>query len=78
MDNVSHYKSKKMRDFIDNREEIKPLFLPRYAPELNKVENINRKVKRDINTNIRYKNKKELKSATKKYLKKLSLDISET
>ena len=73
MDNASQHKSKETEEFIKRRREIKPLFLPKYAPQLNEVEKINRKIKREINTNSSYKNKKELTDVTRAYLRRLSI-----
>jgi transposase len=68
MDNASHHKSKPVMEFLEKTTEITPFFLPRYAPELNEVENINRRLKADINTNYSYKNLKELRKTTINYL----------
>ena len=73
IDNASQHKSKRTMEFIERMKEIQPFFLPKYAPELNGVESINRKIKRDINTNTSYKDKKELEDTTRKYLRKLSI-----
>jgi len=77
MDNASQHRSEKTRRFIERRREMKPFFLPRYAPELNEVEGINRKIKRDINTNTGYKDKNELEDTTRRYLRRLSIQYKE-
>jgi len=71
MDNASFHLSRTTRRFLEAHPEIKPFYLPTYAPELNEVDSrINRTLKRDICANHTHTTTQQLAEATRQYLRK--------
>jgi transposase len=70
MDNATFHKARATTLFLKaHKAEIKPFYLPRYAPKLNEVDGrINKQLKKDISTNHTYKNLEALEKAVRQYL----------
>jgi transposase len=69
MDNASFHLSRATRRFLEAHPEIKPFYLPRYAPKLNEVDGrINRQLKKDVSTNHTHNNLEDLENAAREYL----------
>jgi len=74
MDNTPVHRSRRFKNFIKkNRDRLKVYPLPEYSPNLNKVEKINRNIKRDVCSNRYHDNVKELKSCIRRYLKEYKI-----
>jgi transposase len=70
MDNASFHLSRATSLFLQTHPEIKPFYLPRYAPKLNEVDSrINRALKRDICTNHTHRTIQQLTEATRQHLR---------
>jgi transposase len=70
MDNASFHLSRTTRRFLEAHPEIKPFYLPVYAPELNEVDSrINRALKRDTCANHTHRTIQQLTEATRLYLR---------
>jgi hypothetical protein len=72
LDNSPIHRSAESRKFlVHHRSFLKVFKLPKYSPNLNVVERINRRLKRDVCANTFFDNLKELERATRKYLRDL-------
>jgi len=69
MDNASFHLSRTTSLFLQAHPEIKPFYLPTYAPKLNEVDSrINKQLKKDVSTNHTHNNLNDLKKAARQYL----------
>jgi transposase len=69
MDNASFHLSRTTSLFLQAHPEIKPFYLPTYAPKLNEVDSrINKQLKKNVSTNHTHNNLNDLKKAARQYL----------
>lgn len=70
MDNSPVHRSAESRKFLERNSSFLRVFnLPSYSPNLNEVERVNRRLKRDVCANVYYENLKELRKTVREYLK---------
>ena len=61
---------------MKRNEEINASLLPRYAPELNDVEHVNRALKRHVCSNRFYEDLEDLRRTVRRYLRQYSINKS--
>ena len=69
-DNSPVHRSVESRRFLKkNTNFLKVFSLPPYSPNLNEVEPINRRLKRDVCANLHHENLKNLEKSVRRHLK---------
>ena len=70
LDNSPIHRSRETKKFLNRRRDfLKGFGLPKYSPNLNEVERINKGLKRDVCANVFYGNLKELEKAVRRYFR---------
>lgn len=73
VDNATHHTAKSLRGFLEaQRGWLDLRFMPKYSPELNPVERIWKLLRRDVTHNTLFSSMKELVSAIRSFLHRIS------